>query len=114
MATVTLSVIYPNNKQAEVSEVFNKIAQNPDPTWPEVKVTGPFMWTSKEGAESFFAYEVANGKLYDAVMLLHAACSQYAGIEGYRYDVRVVATLADSEFVQKGIARLQTKPTAKK
>ena len=107
MAHIAVFSWYPPSKAAEVTAVFNKGQQNISPIFQ--KSNGPYTWATRDGVETFAAYEVANNKLYEAFIELHAALAQYAGIEGYRYDIRSVGGSGDAEPLQKAISRRQSK-----
>jgi hypothetical protein len=107
MAYIAVISHYPPGKQTEVAAVYSKLDQNPSPTF--TKRVGPFTWGSCDDVEAFSAFEVRNNKLYDGLIELTARMNQYAGVEGYRWDVRVVAGPGDAEKIRPLIAALQAK-----
>ncbi|MCJ7743725.1 MAG: hypothetical protein MUO99_04100 [Dehalococcoidales bacterium] len=107
MAFVAIISNYPLSKQAEVTQVFNKLLQTPPP--PFIKGRGQFQWPSRDGAEVFTVFEIDNAKLYDGFLELAARMAEFSSIEGYRYDLRVVATAADMQAMARLIAERQAK-----
>jgi len=107
MAHLAVFSYYPYNKAAEVAAVYTKLQQNRSALL--AKSTGPYMWVTPHGVETFQAWEVQNSKLYDATIRLYAAMSQYSGIEGYRYDVRTVATASEGEDMRAALAQMQAR-----
>ncbi len=67
------------------------------------------MWSTRDGVETFQAWEVPKAKLYDASVRLVAAMAQYQSIEGYRYDFRIVITPADGQDLRSAMDQLEGK-----
>lgn len=107
MATVAISSWYPVTKLAEVGAVFTKQQQN-RPLIP-FKLSGPYNWSTRDGVETFAAYEVANAKLYDFLLVLSMRMMEYHGIEGYRYELRVVGSPSEIAAGQRRFDELQKK-----
>jgi hypothetical protein len=106
MAHIAISTYYPFGKTAEVNAVFAKLQQNPSRLLS--KSSGPYTWPTRDGIESFHVWEVPNAKVHDATIRLVAGMTQYLGIEGYRYEIRPVATAAENEEIQSAVAQLES------
>ena len=97
MAHIAIFSWYPLSKQVEVSAVWNKGRENP--TMLLTKGVGPYHRITPDGIETFSVFEVENAKLNDALNELGARMFKYIGIEGYRYEIRLVSAAEDMQPV---------------
>ena len=107
MAFVAIISNFPPSKQVEVDQVFTKLQQTAPPRF--IKGRGLFQWGSRDGTEVISIFEMNNAKLYDGLLELSARMVEFNSIEGYRYDIRVVATPADMQAAVPLVAARRAK-----
>jgi len=87
---VMVTVIQPGHKMAEINEVFQKAEQTPFP--PFIKRLYLFGRPDSEcGVKAWIIYEIDAGKEFEGLQVIWQRYGQYLSIEGYKFDVDVVA-----------------------
>lgn len=97
---VMITTTYPLHKAIEVAEVFNRLGE---PTEAFLKRLYVFSRPDLEsGWKSYTIEEVEEGKEYEGLWAIGQRLAQYAGIEGYKFDMRVVFTSEEIAARQQG------------
>ena len=95
MALIMVTCWYPPAKAAEFGEkgvpVLPKLAQ------PEILKTLVIgVGSGEDGIEATLIYEVQKGKLEEALNLVYRFLHTFYGIEGFRYQVKVLRTVEEA------------------
>jgi hypothetical protein len=94
-ANILVTEWLPPDKGLEVAKLYPKITQKPLKNLKRVG-NSPYSTTTEAGIKIIAIYEVEDAKLNDGIKEALTRRSQYMAIPGYRVQVEVVATVAET------------------